>query len=50
MNDRLFNHVDIRPWNTNVLNGKAVNPQFECQAYEQKVPSPSSTSNCIFPF
>ena len=37
MNDRLFNHVDIRTWNTNVLNGKAANPQLECQAFEQKI-------------
>lgn len=37
MNDRLFNHVDIRPWNTFVLNGKASNPHLECQAFEQKI-------------
>jgi glucosamine-6-phosphate deaminase len=39
MNGRLFTHVDIRPWNTFVLNGKAVNPHIECQAYEQKIVS-----------
>lgn len=37
MNDKLFNHVDIRPWNTNVLNGKAWNPMLECEAYERKI-------------
>lgn len=37
MNDRLFKHIDIRPWNTFVLNGKAVSPQLECQAFEQKI-------------
>jgi len=37
MNDRLFNHIDIRPWNTHVLNGKAANPHLECQAFEQKI-------------
>jgi glucosamine-6-phosphate deaminase len=37
MNDRLFRHIDIRPWNTHVLNGKASNPQLECMAFEQKI-------------
>lgn len=37
MNEKLFNHVDIRPWNTNVLNGMAKNPMLECAAYEQKI-------------
>ncbi|MBX3727660.1 MAG: glucosamine-6-phosphate deaminase [Candidatus Sumerlaeia bacterium] len=37
MNDRLFNHIDIRPWNTNVLNGMATSPLIECAAYEQKI-------------
>ena len=37
MNTNLFNHVDIRPWNTVVLNGKAANPMLECQAFEQKI-------------
>ncbi len=37
MNGQLFSHVDIRTWNTHVLNGKAVNPQLECQAFEQKI-------------
>jgi glucosamine-6-phosphate deaminase len=39
MNDRLFQHVDIRPWNTFVLNGKATTPYLECQAYETKIVS-----------
>lgn len=37
MNTRLFDHVDIRPWNTNVLNGKASNPMLECAAFETKI-------------
>jgi len=37
MNTHLFNHVDIRPWNTCVLNGKAANPALECQAFETKI-------------
>lgn len=39
MNDRLFKHIDIRPWNTHVLNGKAVNPYLECQAFETQIVS-----------
>ena len=39
MNDRLFSKIDIRPWNTYVLNGKSANPHLECQAYEQKIVS-----------
>jgi glucosamine-6-phosphate deaminase len=39
MNQNLFRHVDIRPWNTFVLNGKAQNPYLECQAYETKIVS-----------
>lgn len=37
MNDRLFKHIDIRPWNTHVLNGKAANPYLECAAFEQQI-------------
>jgi len=37
MNDKLFNHVDIRPWNAQVLNGKAANPLLECQAFESRI-------------
>ncbi len=39
MNTQLFKKVDIRPWNTYVLNGKAVNPALECEAYETKIVS-----------
>lgn len=39
MNDKLFSHIDIRTWNTNVLNGKARFPAVECQAYEDKIVS-----------
>ncbi|MFH1570135.1 MAG: glucosamine-6-phosphate deaminase [Gemmatimonadota bacterium] len=37
MNANLFKKVDIRPWNTFVLNGKAQYPGIECAAYEQKI-------------
>jgi glucosamine-6-phosphate deaminase len=37
MNKHLFNKVDIRLWNTNVLNGKAIYPAIECAGYEQKI-------------
>ncbi len=37
MNTRLFEKVDVRPWNTNVLNGAATNPMLECQAFETKI-------------
>ena len=37
MNENLFAKVDIRPWNTHVLNGKAINPRLECQAFEDKI-------------
>ena len=37
MSDRLFKHIDIPVWNTHVLNGKAVNPLLECQAFETKI-------------
>lgn len=37
MNEKLFKNVDIRSWNTNVLNGMAKNPMLECAAYEQKI-------------
>ena len=37
MNRNLFDHIDIRPWNTHVLNGKAANPLLECQAFETKI-------------
>ncbi len=37
MNRTLFDKVDIKPWNTHVLNGRAANPHLECQAYETKI-------------
>lgn len=37
MNDRLFNSIDIKLWNTHVLNGKAANPELECKAFEKKI-------------
>ena len=37
MNSNLFDHIDIRPWNTHVLNGKAVNPALECAGFEAKI-------------
>ena len=39
MRTNLFDKVDIRPWNTFVLNGKAQFPAIECEAYEQKIVS-----------
>lgn len=37
MQSRLFDHVDVRPWNTQVLDGCARYPALECAAYEQKI-------------
>ncbi len=37
MNDRLFNHINIRLWNTRVLNGVAADPGRECIAFEQAI-------------
>ena len=37
MNTQLFNKIDIRPWNTNVLNGAALSPSLECEAFETKI-------------
>jgi len=39
MNTQLFDKVDIRPWNTHVLNGQAALPALECQSYEEKIVS-----------
>jgi glucosamine-6-phosphate deaminase len=44
MNSRLFNHIDIPLWNTHTLNGKAANPELECQAFETKI---LATGGCI---
>ena len=37
MNRNLFSKIDIRPWNTRVLNGKAANPHLECEAFETQI-------------
>ena len=37
MQDRLFQHIDIKPWNTHVLNGRTLNPRAECEAFELKI-------------
>ena len=37
MNRHLFDKIDIRPWNTHVLNGRASNPRLECEAFEAKL-------------
>lgn len=37
MNDRLFNHINIKPWNTHVLDGTAVSPLLACQAFETTI-------------
>ncbi|MDA0746943.1 MAG: glucosamine-6-phosphate deaminase [bacterium] len=37
INQQIVNKVDIRPWNTHVLNGVAENPYLECQAYETTI-------------
>ena len=37
MDTQLFDHVDIRPWNTHVLNGMARNPALECEVFEAKI-------------
>ena len=37
MQKHLFDHVDIRPWNTFVFDGKAADPEQECLAFEAKI-------------
>lgn len=37
MNQNLFNHVDIKPENINILNGMAEDKEAECKAYEEKI-------------
>ena len=37
MQKHLFDHVDIRPWNTFVFDGKAADPEQECIAFEAKI-------------
>ena len=37
MNDRLFQYIDIQPWNTHVLTGKARFPELECRSFEDSI-------------
>jgi len=37
MQSNLFDHIDIRPWNTHVLSGVGVNPDLEAKAFETKI-------------
>ena len=37
MQSNLFDHIDIKPENTHVLNGLARDPQAECRAYNQLI-------------
>ncbi|MGF1572697.1 MAG: glucosamine-6-phosphate deaminase [Sumerlaeia bacterium] len=37
MEERLFKHLNIRPWNTHILDGTTPFPAFECAAFEQKI-------------
>lgn len=37
MEERLFRHLNLRPWNTHVLNGTTQFPALECAAYEQQI-------------
>jgi len=37
MRTRLFDHVDIRAWNTRVLDGEAAVPDLECAAFEAQI-------------
>ena len=37
MQKHLFDHIDIRPWNTFIFDGMARDPQAECEAFEAKI-------------
>lgn len=37
MEERLFKHINIRPWNTHLLKGTALFPALECAAYEHQI-------------
>lgn len=39
MQKKLFDHIDICPWNTHVPNGMARNIDLECQSFELKISS-----------
>lgn len=44
MDTNLFNHVDIKPYKTHVLNGKAAFQKLECQSFEDKIYSVGGTA------
>ena len=35
--NNFFNHIDINPENTNILNGNAADLDAECARYEEKI-------------
>lgn len=35
--ENFFGHIDIKPENTNILNGQAEDPEAECERYENKI-------------
>lgn len=35
--DNFFSHINIKPENVNILNGVAIDPVEECEAYEEKI-------------
>jgi glucosamine-6-phosphate deaminase len=37
MQRQLFDKIDIRPWNTRVLDGLTASPTLECEAFERQV-------------
>ena len=39
MHNNFFNHIDINPENTNILNGNAADLDAECARYEEKIKS-----------
>ena len=39
MHTNFFDHIDINPENTNILNGNAEDVEAECQRYEEKIAS-----------
>ena len=39
MHRNFFDHIDIEPENTNILDGNAADPDAECRRYEEKIAS-----------
>ena len=37
MQTHLFAHLDVLPWRTHVLDGTAILPAFECEAFEKRI-------------